>query len=82
MIEPAVSCTCNVLKASLESKVKRVVFVSSASAVVMNPTWPKDQVMDENCWSDKEYCRATKVSNPNMHLYVELVVLSQYIFTR
>ncbi|KAB1203506.1 Cinnamoyl-CoA reductase 2 [Morella rubra] len=60
VIEPAVSGTCNVLKASLESKVKRVVFVSSASAVVMNPTWPKDQVMDENCWSDKEYCRATK----------------------
>ncbi|KAG6785531.1 hypothetical protein POTOM_007092 [Populus tomentosa] len=26
----------------------------------MNPSLPKGQVMDENWWSDKEYCRATK----------------------
>nr|AIX92151.1 cinnamoyl-CoA reductase 1 [Betula platyphylla] len=60
VIEPAVKGTLNVLKASLEAKVKRVVVVSSTAAVLINPSWPKDQVMDETCWSDKEYCRTTK----------------------
>lgn len=60
VLEPAVKGTLNVLKACLEAKVKRVVYVSSAAAVVMNPSWPKDRVMDETCWSDKEYCRTTK----------------------
>lgn len=63
VIEPAVKGTLNVLKACAEAKVKRVVIVSSGSAVLSNPSWPKGQVMDENCWSDKEYCRATKVNN-------------------
>lgn len=61
VLEPAVKGTLNVLKACLEAKVQRVVFVSSVAAVVMNPRWPKGQVMDETCWSDKEYCRTTKV---------------------
>ncbi|XP_011041140.1 PREDICTED: cinnamoyl-CoA reductase 1-like [Populus euphratica] len=60
VIEPAVKGTLNVLKACAEAKVRRVVIVSSGSAVLSNPSWPKGQVMDENCWSDKEYCRATK----------------------
>ncbi|KAJ6931860.1 cinnamoyl-CoA reductase 2-like [Populus alba x Populus x berolinensis] len=60
VIEPAVKGTLNVLKACAEAKVKRVVIVSSGSAVLSNPSWPKGKVMDENCWSDKEYCRATK----------------------
>ncbi|KAB5557818.1 hypothetical protein DKX38_008727 [Salix brachista] len=60
VIEPAVKGTLNVLKACAEAKVKRVVIVSSGSAVLSNPVWPKGQLMDENCWSDKEYCRATK----------------------
>lgn len=54
--------TLNVLKACTEAKVKRVIVVSSGAAVSLNPKWPKDKVMDENCWSDKEYCRATKVT--------------------
>ncbi|KAI9089540.1 hypothetical protein K1719_021570 [Acacia pycnantha] len=60
MIEPSVTGTTNVLKACLEAKVERVVFVSSLGAVSRNPNWPKDKVMDESCWSDKEYCRRTK----------------------
>lgn len=63
MIEPAVKGTLNVLKACSEAKVNRLVIVSSAAAVSMNPNWPEGQVMDENCWSDKEYCRTTKVRN-------------------
>lgn len=60
LIEPAVKGTLNVLRACDEAKVKRVVIVSSMVAVCMNPSLPKGQVMDENWWSDKEYCRATK----------------------
>ncbi|WRX28425.1 NAD-dependent epimerase/dehydratase - like 10 [Theobroma cacao] len=60
MIEPAVKGTLNVLKACLEENVKRVVVVSSVSAVSWNPRWPKGQIKDEACWSDKEYCTATK----------------------
>ncbi|KAJ6833099.1 cinnamoyl-CoA reductase 2-like [Iris pallida] len=26
----------------------------------MNPSWPQDKLMDEGCWSDKEYCRKTE----------------------
>ncbi|KAK7854084.1 cinnamoyl-coa reductase 2 [Quercus suber] len=60
VIEPAVKGTLNVLKACVEAKVKRVVVVSSVYALMLNSSWPKDQVMDETCWSDKEYCRTTK----------------------
>ncbi|KAJ4718840.1 Cinnamoyl-CoA reductase family protein [Melia azedarach] len=59
LIEPAVKGTLNVLKACLEANVKRVVVVSSEAAVSLNPSWPKGCVMDETCWSDKEYCRTT-----------------------
>ncbi|XP_010269754.1 PREDICTED: cinnamoyl-CoA reductase 1-like [Nelumbo nucifera] len=60
LIEPAVTGTHNVLKACSAEKVHKVIVVSSVSAVSMNPNWPKNQVMDEMCWSDKEYCRETK----------------------
>lgn len=59
LIEPAVKGTINVLKACLEAKVKRVIVVSSGAAVLLNPRWPKGQIMDETCWSDKEYCKTT-----------------------
>ena len=72
MIEPAVKGTLNVLKACVEAKVKRVVVVSSVYALMLNSSWPKDQVMDETCWSDKEYCRTTKVTDHNIQFYVEL----------
>ncbi|KAI3921820.1 hypothetical protein MKX01_005509 [Papaver californicum] len=60
LIEPAVTGTLNVLKACTEAKVKRVVVVSSRAAAIWNPNWPKDQPIDESCWSDKEYLNTTK----------------------
>ncbi|XP_011625419.1 cinnamoyl-CoA reductase 2-like [Amborella trichopoda] len=60
LLNPAVKGTLNVLKESKEAGVQRVVFVSSVAAVMMNPNWPQDKVMDENCWSDKQYCRTTE----------------------
>ncbi|XP_022855354.1 cinnamoyl-CoA reductase 2-like [Olea europaea var. sylvestris] len=59
LIEPAVKGTLNVLKACSEANVGRVVYVSSSAAVVMNPNRPKGQVIDETCWSDREYCRSS-----------------------
>ncbi|VVB02002.1 unnamed protein product [Arabis nemorensis] len=59
VIAPAVDGTLNVLKACVEANVKRVVYVSSAAALAMNPLWSKNQVIDETCWSDQEYCRKT-----------------------
>ncbi|KAK9136869.1 hypothetical protein Sjap_007463 [Stephania japonica] len=56
MIGPAVEGTCNVLKACSKAKVKRVVMVSSVAAVFMKPNLTKDQILDETCWSDTEYC--------------------------
>ena len=63
LMEPSVKGTLNVLKACSEANINRVVFVSSVAAVSMNPDWPKGQVKDETCWSDKEYCRRTNVIN-------------------
>ncbi|GAU35697.1 hypothetical protein TSUD_258720 [Trifolium subterraneum] len=60
VIEPAVKGTSNVLEASLKAKVECVVFLSSAAAVAINPNFPEDKVIDESCWSDKDYCKKTK----------------------
>lgn len=62
VLEPAVTGTKNVLKASLEAKVKRVVMVSSTAAISMKPDWD-GEVFDESCWSDELYCRTTEVSH-------------------
>ncbi|KAM3341508.1 hypothetical protein BC332_13235 [Capsicum chinense] len=59
LVEPAVKGTLNVLKACSEENIKRVVFVSSVAASVLDPNWPKGKPMDETCWSDSEFCKAT-----------------------
>lgn len=61
VLDPAVKGTLNVMKACHVAKVKRVVVVSSGAAVVFNPNYPADKLKDEICWSDKDYCRETKV---------------------
>lgn len=61
LIEPAVNGTLNVLKTCIEASVNRVIVVSSATAVMMNPDWPKDQPMDETCWSNTDYQKSEKV---------------------
>ncbi|KAH7566977.1 hypothetical protein JRO89_XS07G0002700 [Xanthoceras sorbifolium] len=60
MIPPAVVGTRNVLDACSKAKAKRVVVVSSIGAVIVNPNWPKDQAMDEECWSDQDFCKTTQ----------------------
>lgn len=61
MVEPAVIGTKNVIVAAAETKVRRVVFTSSIGAVYMDPNRGPDEVIDESCWSDLEFCKSTKV---------------------
>ena len=63
MLGPAVTGTINALKAASAANARRVVVVSSMVAVEINPKdWPKDKIKDENCWSDKEFCRNEEVT--------------------
>ena len=64
ILAPAVTGTMNVLRACSEAEVvKRVVVVSSLSAVMIKPEWGECKVMDESCWSDVNLCRTTEVTN-------------------
>jgi len=63
VLAPAVTGTQNVLEASHATNVRRVVVVSSVAAVIANPNIPDGAVVDEDCWSDEDYCRATKVEH-------------------
>lgn len=60
MLEPAVNGTKNVIIASAEAKVRRVVFTSSIGTVYMDPNTSRDVVVDESYWSDLEHCKNTK----------------------
>ena len=61
MVEPVVIGTKNVIVAAAETKVRRVVFTSSIGAVYIRGP---DEVIDEDCWSDLEFCKSTKVNSP------------------
>ncbi|KAK7331222.1 hypothetical protein VNO77_25440 [Canavalia gladiata] len=58
LLEPAVQGTKNILEAARRVGVRRVVLTSSISALVPNPNWPANRVMDESSWTDVEYCKA------------------------
>jgi len=67
LVAPAVTGTMNVLRACSEAEVKRVVVVSSLSAVMIKPEWDECKVMDEGCWSDVGHCRTTEVTKTNLN---------------
>jgi nucleoside-diphosphate-sugar epimerase len=60
LLAPAVKGTMNVLRACSEAEVKRVVVVSSLSAVMIIPECDECKVMDEGCWSDVDLCKTTE----------------------
>uniref|UniRef100_A0A1D1YB03 cinnamoyl-CoA reductase n=1 Tax=Anthurium amnicola TaxID=1678845 RepID=A0A1D1YB03_9ARAE len=60
MVEPAVKGAKHVIEAAREAGVRRVVMTSSIGAVHMDPRRPAEAVVDESCWSDLEYCKATR----------------------
>jgi len=61
VVAPAVDGTRNVLRACHEANVRRVVVVSSVAAIAVNPNCPNGVVLDENWWSDEDFCRTIKV---------------------
>jgi len=61
VIEPAVKGTRNVMEACAEIGVKRVVFTSSIGAVYMDPRRDPLAIVDDDCWSDLDYCIHTNV---------------------
>jgi nucleoside-diphosphate-sugar epimerase len=63
LLAPAVAGTLNVLRACSEAGVRRVVVVSSVGAVFVNPNLPEGPSVDEDCWSDEDYCRTTEVNS-------------------
>ncbi|KAJ8632516.1 hypothetical protein MRB53_025852 [Persea americana] len=58
LVEPALAGTQNVLRACSEAGVERLIAVSSIAAVALNPNWPQDRPMDENSWTDIDYCKS------------------------
>ncbi|KAM3272202.1 hypothetical protein ACQJBY_042417 [Aegilops geniculata] len=58
---PTVNGTMNVLKACSAMSVQKLIVVSSGAAITLNPNWPLDKLKDENCWSDKEFCKENEI---------------------
>ncbi|XP_022734322.1 vestitone reductase-like isoform X2 [Durio zibethinus] len=74
VIRRAISGTLGILKACLKSKtVKRVVYTSSASAVVFNKN--DEEMMDETHWTDVGFVRETLY--PNVHSYMVSKTLTE-----
>ncbi|CAD6207308.1 unnamed protein product [Miscanthus lutarioriparius] len=65
LMVPAVEGTRNVVRAAKDAGgVRRVVVTSSISAIVPSPGWPADEVLDERCWTDIDYCEKNGVWYP------------------
>ncbi|KAM0878523.1 hypothetical protein ACQ4PT_034814 [Festuca glaucescens] len=54
LLQPAVEGTRNILRAAKDCGVSRVVLASSQTAMVPNPDWPADKVIDDDSWADLE----------------------------
>jgi len=61
LVEPALKGTLSVLRAAKDCGVGRVVMVSSQTAMVPNPAWPADKVVDEDSWADIEQLKKLQV---------------------
>ncbi|KAH7669054.1 cinnamoyl-CoA reductase protein [Dioscorea alata] len=68
-VKVAVAGTMNAINAAAKAGVRRFVFTSSIGAVHMNPNRSSDAVLDENCWSDLDYCKKTD----NWYCYAKMV---------
>ncbi|CAH8272195.1 unnamed protein product [Arabidopsis lyrata] len=70
MLEPAVNGAKFVIDAAAKAKFKPVVFTSSIGLVYINPNRDPQAIVDENCWSDLDFCKNTK----NWYCYGKMVV--------
>ncbi|GAB2291794.1 hypothetical protein Dimus_026047 [Dionaea muscipula] len=61
VIKPTIKGMLDIMKSCTKCKtVRRIVFTSSAGTVDVEPT--KKSVYDENCWSDLDFVRSTKMT--------------------
>ncbi|CAN6177501.1 unnamed protein product [Urochloa humidicola] len=60
LVDAAVAGTRNVLAACRDAGVRRVIVVSSVAAVAVNPKCPDGIDLDEEWWSDEDFCRTIK----------------------
>nr|CAD1820626.1 unnamed protein product [Ananas comosus var. bracteatus] len=60
VVSLAIEGTRNIINAAADVGARRVVLTSSIGAIHMNPKRSPDTVVDENCWSDIDYCEKTK----------------------
>lgn len=81
MMAPTVNGTMNVLKACSAMSVQKLIVVSSGAAITLNPNWPLDKLKDEDCWSDKEFCKENEVSNDDYLRYSCTKSPERLIFT-
>lgn len=70
LVDPAVKGTINVLEAARRFGVRRVVITSSISAMVPNPRWSQGRVVDEESWTDLDYCVSRQVLVSSLDLYL------------
>ncbi|KAJ0966966.1 hypothetical protein J5N97_023883 [Dioscorea zingiberensis] len=68
-VRVAVEGTKNAVNAAGNAGVRRLVFTSSIGAVHMNPNRSLDSVLNEECWSDLDYCKKTN----NWYCYGKMV---------
>ena len=61
LVSTAIEGTRNVINASADAGIRRVVFTSTFGAVHMDPNRRHDTLVDETCWSDLDYCKRTNV---------------------
>ncbi|KAH7437416.1 hypothetical protein KP509_05G070300 [Ceratopteris richardii] len=60
MVDPSLQGTLNVLNATLQAGVQRVVMTLSIGEVAMDPHRDPNVVVDESCCSNLDYCKETK----------------------
>lgn len=73
MLEPAIRGTNYVLTAAADLGIKRVVFTSTIGTVYMNPNRDAEKPVDDNSWSDIEYCKKTA----NWYCYAKTIAEQQ-----
>ncbi|GLJ18225.1 hypothetical protein SUGI_0322380 [Cryptomeria japonica] len=69
VVEAAVKGTVNVLKVCNKEGVKRVILTSSIGAIYLDPNRNPQAIVDEDFWSDLDYCIQTK----NWYCYAKTV---------
>ncbi|KAI8028486.1 Cinnamoyl-CoA reductase 1 [Camellia lanceoleosa] len=57
LLAQVIKGTNNILTAAKELGVRRVVVMSSISAITPSSNWLADKVKNKDCWTDVEYCK-------------------------